>query len=242
VPAVRKALLFSILVVTFGCKKASTPEPLEDAAPAAATSVSADADNAEVEELGGDQAGGGGKKGGGAAGGDGGSAGGESADGGGGGAAANEGGDGGAAGSAGGAGGDGGNAAGGGTTAGGGGGAEPGKTADPNPTQPGAPYGNVEFVVTSAAGGTSTDVLKAALEKNKQRFRGCYGKEPGNSGTLKMRVTIASDGVIEKPEVMGGNLAPGSLLQCTVATVKSTKVAGATAPATKATFDVKYFK
>jgi len=224
-----------MVVVTFGCKKASTPDPV-DSEPVAAASASDDA-AAEVEELGGDQGGGGGggKKGGGGGSADGGG-------GGGGGGAGAEAGAGAGAGAGAEAGAGAGAGAGTGTGTGTGTGADGMKQGDPNPTQPGAPFGNVEFVVTSAAGGTGTDAVKAALDKAKQRFRGCYGKEPNNSGTLKMRITIASDGVVEKPEVMGGNLALGPLVQCSVATVKSLKIAGASAPATKATFDIKYSK
>jgi hypothetical protein len=226
----------ALLVTVFGCKKASTPDPLDSGEPASSAAADAAPD---IEELGGDEAGGG-KKGGGGGGGGGGADGGA---GGGGGDNADGGGAGGGGG--GGAGADGGTAGSGGSGGTGGSGSDGttgSKPGDPNPTQPGAPYGNVEFVVTSAAGGTGADAVKAALEKAKQRFRGCYGKEPNNSGTLKIRITIATDGVVEKPEVMGGNLALGPLVQCSVATVKSLKIAGAAAPATKATFDIKYSK
>lgn len=131
---------------------------------------------------------------------------------------------------------------------GGGAGSEPGagKTADPNPSQPGAPAGIVEFVALNASGGTTDAALKAALDKAKNRYRGCYGKalasDSSTQGTLKLRATIAADGVVEKVDVIGGNLGLSPLVQCSVATTKSLKIAGAAAPATKATFDVKFSK
>ena len=117
---------------------------------------------------------------------------------------------------------------------------------DPNPSAPGAPAGVVEFVAINANGGTSDATLKAALDKAKSRYRGCYGKalatDSSTQGTLKLRATIASDGLVEKVEVIGGNLGLSPLVQCSVATTKSLKIAGAAAPATKATFDVKFSK
>ncbi|MBI2396101.1 MAG: hypothetical protein HYV09_41440, partial [Deltaproteobacteria bacterium] len=120
------------------------------------------------------------------------------------------------------------------------------KPADPSAAQPGAPAGIVEFLAIHSAGGTTDVVLKAALDKAKTRFRGCYGKalanDPSTQGTLKLRATIATDGVVEKVDVIGGNLGLSPLVQCSVATTKSLKIVGAAAPATKATFDVKFSK
>ncbi len=217
----RLALLISVslsALATFGCKKASTPEPIEDDAAAVATTDAA----AEAEEAEGAA---------------------EPTDG-----ATNDAGttasDDAAA-----ATGDAATAledAGHATEETGAAAAATGKPADPNPTAPGVPAGTVTFVVHSAAGGTGADAVSAALEKNKQRVRGCYGKalanDPSTSGVLKLRATISPEGVVEKVDVIGGTLSPSPLVQCTVATVKATKIAGAAAPQTKATFDVKLAK
>ena len=223
-PFVRTALLIFVgAVAVFGCKKASTPDPLDGQVSAAADA------GGEVEDLEADEVGGKGKNGG------------ASAD-----AQANANANGDAQANAN-ANGDAqananANADGGGSS---GTGSEI-KPGDPNPTQPGAPAGVVEFIVQSAAGGTTSESVKAALEKSKQRFRGCYGKalgvDPSTSGVLKLRATIATDGVVEKVEVIGGNLGLSPLVQCSVAATKSMKVAGAAAPATKASFDVKFSK
>jgi hypothetical protein len=97
-----------------------------------------------------------------------------------------------------------------------------------------------------ASGGTTPESVKAALEKSKQRFRGCYGKalasDSSTQGVLKLRATIATDGVVEKVEVIGGNLGLSPLVQCSVAAAKAMKIAGAAAPATKASFDIKFSK
>jgi hypothetical protein len=230
---VRTALLVLVAAVAvFGCKKASTPDPLDGQVSAAADA------GGEVEDLEADEVGGGKGKNGGANGdaqananananadaqanADGGSQANGSANGD---AQANANADGGSAS---------------GTNS-------ETKPSDPNPTQPGAPAGVVEFIVQSAAGGTTSESVKASLEKSKQRFRGCYGKalgvDPSTSGVLKLRATIATDGVVDKVEVIGGNLGLSPLVQCSVAATKAMKVAGAAAPATKASFDVKFSK
>lgn len=246
---VRTALLVFVgAVAVFGCKKASTPDPLDGQ-----VATASDGQTSEVEDLEADEAGTG-KKGSGASGnanaGGGANAGGSTnanAD-----ANANANADGGANANANADGGANANANTNATTDGGanangttgtGGDNKPG---DPNPTQPGAPAGVVEFIVQSVAGGTSTESVKAALEKSKQRFRGCYGKALGSdsstSGVLKLRATIATDGVVDKVEVIGGNLGLSPLVQCSVAATKSMKIAGAAAPATKASIDVKFSK
>lgn len=227
------------MVFVFGCKKASTVDVIDGGEPASAidtaiaeASSGGDGESAAVE--------GGGS-----------GAGSESAAGSASGAAPSDSagaagaGDGGAA-SAGAAGADGGSGAasagGAQETAGGAGGA----TKDPNPSQPGAPAGIVDFLNIHASGGTNDATVKAALDKAKTRYRGCYGKalasDSSTQGTLKLRATIAADGLVDKVEVIGGNLGLSPLVQCSVATTKSLKFAGAAAPATKATFDVKFSK
>jgi hypothetical protein len=118
------------------------------------------------------------------------------------------------------------------------------KSADPNPSAPGAPAGNVEFLAVSGGMGLSGDDLLALLEKNKQRYRGCYGKalasDPAAAGTIKLRASVAADGKVESVSVIGGNVSPGPLVQCTVATTKSLKTT-ATMSA-KVGFDVRFFK
>lgn len=245
------AAVFLGVVLVFGCKKASTVDVIDGGEPASAidsaiaeTSSGGDGESAAAEGGG---SGGGSESAGGSASGanSGGAAPSDSA----GSAAAGDGGaapsgaassgaaaDGGAGSAA------GGTAGGGQETAGGAGGA----TKDPNPSQPGAPAGIVDFLNINASGGTTDATLKAALDKAKTRYRGCYGKalasDSSTQGTLKLRATIAADGVVDKVEVIGGNLGLSPLVQCSVATTKSLKIAGAAAPATKATFDIKFSK
>jgi hypothetical protein len=226
---VRTVLILSAALMVFGCKKASSPDPLD-----ADKAAVGDADGAEVEDLEPDETGGKGKKGGANNAGANASAGAGAGAGAGADASAGAGAE---AGAGAGAGAD---------NAGGGGGGSTTAPGDPNPTQPGAPAGNVEFIIQSVAGGTAGDAVKAALEKSKQRYRGCYGKALGSdsstAGVLKLRATIATDGAVDKVEVIGGNLGLSPLVQCSVAATKGLKIVGAAAPATKASFDVKFSK
>jgi hypothetical protein len=120
---------------------------------------------------------------------------------------------------------------------------DPART-EPNPSAPAAPAGNVEFLAISADGGTDAAALQAALAKAKQRFRGCYGRalasDGSAAGTLKLRLLINADGSIGPVNVAGGNVSPGPLVQCSVATTKSLKITPAAAPSTRASFDVRF--